>query len=154
MTDNVEFARTTGSASAGEAHRLRHEAASWLAGLDMDDDDREQVLAAVNEAVENAVEHAYPRDTGPPAVTEPSTGTIELTLWVERDAVNVQVTDHGHWPEVPGTPAQPGSTTPRGRGIVLMHRSVDSVSIRHDTAGTVVVLRHHRHAQDHPQSGA
>lgn len=138
MTDAVQFARAVGPASAPEAHRLRHEARTWLAGLDMDTETRDQVLAAVNEAVENAVEHAYPANAD---------GTVELALWVERDAVNVQVTDHGHWRDAPaqdGGPAAPGSTVPRGRGIVLMHRSVDSVAIRHDADGTVVALRHHR----------
>src|ERR1700759_2165927 len=60
MTDTVQFARAMGPASALEAHRLRHEAQGWLAGLDMDDEARERVLTAVSEAVENAVEHAYP----------------------------------------------------------------------------------------------
>lgn len=135
MTDTVSFARAVGPASAAEAHRLRHEARSWLEGLDMEPDGRDRVLAAVSEAVENAVEHAYPIG---------SDGTVELTLWVEQDAVNVQVCDHGQWDGQAADPAPPGAEVRRGRGIVLMHRSVDSVAIRHDGEGTVVALRHHR----------
>jgi anti-sigma regulatory factor (Ser/Thr protein kinase) len=141
MTDAVEFARAVGPASAGEARRLRHEAREWLAGLDLDDDTRDRVLAAVSEAVENAVEHAYPGGEA---------GSIELTLWCEPRAVNVAVTDHGAWAAETGTagPAAPNSTAPRGRGIVLMHRSVDSVAIRHGVGGTTVALR-----QERPRGG-
>ena len=45
-------------------------------------------------------------------------------------------------------PAGPGSHATRGRGIVLMHRSVDSVAIRHTAAGTTVALRQER--EPHP----
>lgn len=134
MTDRMEFARAVRAARVGEATRLRGEVRGWLADLDIDEDTRERVLTAVSEAVDNAVEHAYPDD---------AEGTVELTLWVEPDAVNVSVVDHGAWHEA-STPAAPGSHAPRGRGIVLMHRSVDSVSIRHTDDGTTVALRHHR----------
>lgn len=135
MTDAVEFARAVHPARADEAQRMRHEARDWLAGLDIDQDARERVLTAVSEAVENACEHAYPGDD-----TE---GTVELTLWCEKDAVNVRVTDNGQWSEG-STPAGPGSHARRGRGFVLMHRSVDSVAIRHSAGGTTVALRQHR----------
>lgn len=139
MTDAVEFARAMGPASAGEARRLRHEAREWLAGLDLDEDTRERVLTAVSEAVENAVEHAYPGDDA---------GTVELTLWCEPRAVNVAVTDHGAWPTGTVGDIATDTTSSRGRGIVLMHRSVDSVAIRHGDAGTTVALR-----QERPRGG-
>jgi anti-sigma regulatory factor (Ser/Thr protein kinase) len=134
MTDAVEFARAVYPARVDEAQRMRHEARDWLAGLDIDQDTRERVLTAVAEAVENACEHAYPQD---------SEGTVELTLWCESDSVNVQVTDRGRWSEG-SAPAAPGSHELRGRGFVLMHRSVDSVAIRHNSAGTTVALRQYR----------
>jgi anti-sigma regulatory factor (Ser/Thr protein kinase) len=134
MTDAVEFARAVRPARADEAARMRHEARDWLAGLDIDQEARERVLTAVAEAVENAVEHAYPGD---------AEGTVELTLWCEKDAVNVRVTDHGRWSEN-AEPAAPGSHARRGRGFVLMQRSVDSVAIRHTDRGTTVALRQHR----------
>jgi serine/threonine-protein kinase RsbW len=134
MTDAVEFARAVHPARADEAQRMRHEARDWLAGLDIDQDARERVLTAVSEAVENAVEHAYPQE---------AEGTVELTLWCEADSVNVRVTDQGRWSGGSG-PADPGSNAPRGRGFVLMHRSVDSVAIRHTAKGTTVALRQHR----------
>ena len=138
MTDAVEFARVVHPARADEAQRMRHEARDWLAGLDLEQETRERVLTAVSEAVENAVEHAYPED---------AEGTVELTLWAEADAVNVRVTDNGHWSEG-SVPAAPGSHATRGRGFVLMHRSVDSVAIRHTAAGTTVALRQER--EPHP----
>ncbi|PVZ14211.1 ATP-binding protein [Actinomycetospora cinnamomea] len=134
MTDAVEFARAVHPARADEAARMRHEARDWLAGLELDQDARERVLIAVSEAVENAVEHAYPGD---------AEGTVELTLWCEADSVNVRVTDHGTWSEG-SAPAAPGSHAARGRGFVLMQRSVDSVAIRHTRTGTTVALRQQR----------
>ncbi len=139
MTDAVEFARAMGPASAGEARRLRHEAREWLAGLDLDDETRDRVLTAVSEAVENAVEHAYPQGEA---------GSVELTLWCEPRAVNVAVTDHGAWAAENGGPTAPHGGDARGRGIVLMHRSVDSVAIRHGSTGTTVALR-----QERPRGG-
>ncbi|GLZ49892.1 hypothetical protein Acsp06_60770 [Actinomycetospora sp. NBRC 106375] len=136
MTDAVEFARAVHPARPDESQRMRHEARDWLAGLDIGQEARERVLVAVAEAVENACEHAYPQD---------HEGTVELTLWAEADAVNVRVTDHGQWHEG-STPAAPGSHAPRGRGMVLMQRCVDSVAIRHTAAGTTVALRQHREA--------
>jgi serine/threonine-protein kinase RsbW len=134
MTDAVEFARAVHPASADEAQRMRHEARDWLAGLDIDQEARERVLTAVAEAVENACEHAYPQD---------AEGTVELTLWCEEDSVNVRVTDNGQWSEG-SQPAADGSHARRGRGFVLMQRSVDSVAIRHTGKGTTVALRQHR----------
>ena len=135
MTDVVEFARAVRPARPDEATTMRHEAREWLAGLDLDQDVRERVLMAVSEAVENAVEHAYPEGEG----------SVELTLWCEEDAVNVRVTDHGRWPEeLPSAPAPDGSAARRGRGFVLMQRSVDSVAIRHGADGTTVALRQER----------
>src|ERR1700742_5165921 len=127
MTDTVTFARAMGPASATEAHRLRHEARDWLAGLEMDDEGRDPVLAAVNEAVENAVEHAYPAG---------SDGVVEMTLWVESDSVNVQVCDHGRWMQQADGPTPPGIPAPRGRGIVLMQRSGARAASRPAAAGT------------------
>ena len=135
MTDAVEFARVVHPARADEAARMRHEARDWLAGLELDQDARERVLIAVSEAVENAVEHAYPSDH--------AEGTVELTLWCEEDSVNVRVTDNGTWSEG-STPAADGSHAVRGRGFVLMQRSVDSVAIRHTPTGTTVALRQQR----------
>ena len=134
MTDAVEFARAVHPARVDEAQRMRHEARDWLAGLDLDQEARERVLMAVAEAVENAVEHAYPQG---------AEGTVELTLWCEEDSVNVRVTDHGTWSDA-SEPAAPGSDAPRGRGFVIMQRSVDSVAVRHTPGGTTVALRQHR----------
>jgi anti-sigma regulatory factor (Ser/Thr protein kinase) len=142
MTDAVEFARAVHPARAGEAKRMRDEARTWLAGLELDQDARERVLIAVSEAVENAVEHAYPEGH--------AEGTVELTLWCEEDAVNVRVTDNGTWAEG-SEPAAYGSHAARGRGIVLMQRSVDSVAIRHTQAGTTVALRQHRAPELSPE---
>lgn len=190
----VEFARVVRAAHPEQVGHLRHEARRWLTDLGLPEAEQESVLLAVNEAVENAVEHAY---------ADEDEGVVELTLWAEPGIVNVAVVDHGRWREpgeddaaapaemagpvvtdvdsfadayadaTAGPDVEAGDEVPRagvgdagpgdpveaptsgeesavvthgarGRGIVLMHRSVDSVAIRHDAAGTAVLLRHHR----------
>jgi serine/threonine-protein kinase RsbW len=144
----VEFARVVRAAHPEQVGHLRHEARRWLTDLGLPEDEQESVLLAVNEAVENAVEHAY---------ADEDEGVVELTLWAEPGVVNVAVVDHGRWREpgedesatveeapTGGEESAVGTHGARGRGIVLMHRSVDSVAIRHDAAGTAVLLRHHR----------
>jgi hypothetical protein len=59
-----------------------------------------------------------------------------LFLWTERGTLWLEIADHGHL-----RPAGP-HTTGRGRGISLMQRLVDAVSIHHDSSGTRVLLRH------------
>lgn len=132
MTDGLEFARAVRPAQVGEATRLRREVRSWLRDLAADEQTRELVLAAASEAVDNAVEHAYAGG---------DEGTVELMLWCDTDSINISVVDHGAWHEGP-PPAEPGSLTSRGRGFVIMQRSVDSVAVRHGHDGTTVALRH------------
>lgn len=145
MTNRMEFARAEGPARPEEAQRLRHEAQRWLAGLDLSPDDRERVIAAVSEAVENAVEHAYAARAraGEDGAEDDDPATVELVAWAEADAINVRVVDHGHWLEPDEGEETGEAPAKRGRGFVLMHRSVDSVAIRHTASGTTVALRHH-----------
>jgi anti-sigma regulatory factor (Ser/Thr protein kinase) len=107
---------------------LRHDFGDWLDGLALDEDDAYGLLLAVNEAVSNAVEHAYgPR--GDPA------GTVRLTAGLGRDGtVRVVVADRGRW----RTP--PAALTSRGRGLLLMRESVDQVLVDRAESGTTVVL--------------
>ena len=84
---------------------------------------RDDVLLAAGEACANAVEHAY--DGG--------TGTVELVAGIDGDAIDLVVTDHGHWRE-------PRPST-RGRGIGIMRRLVDEVDVETGEDGTRVHLR-------------
>ena len=60
-------------------------------------------------------------------------GTVELVAAVDGDAVDLVVTDHGHWRE-------PRPST-RGRGLGIMRRLVDEVDVETGADGTRVHLR-------------
>ena len=110
-------------ADGQELAPARRELRRWLQATSLDERARDDVLLAAGEACANAVEHAY--DGG--------TGTVELVARIDGDAVDLVVTDHGHWRE-------PRPST-RGRGIGIMRRLVDEVDVETGEDGTRVHLR-------------
>lgn len=113
-------------ADAHEVAPVRSRLREWLEECGVGEDEASDLVLAVSEAVNNAVEHAYPG---------PARGTVEVRAHVEHDgAVHVDVTDHGRW-RVP-----PPTLTMRGRGLLLMRESVDSVVIDRSANGTTVHL--------------
>lgn len=108
---------------------LRRRVERWLRALDWPDDDREDVVLAVNEACANAIDHAYP--PGEPGPVE-LTGRV-LVDGTARRAV-VQVRDHGRWRPAP---ADPGF---RGHGLAVMRACLERVEIRSVGRGTTVVM--------------
>jgi anti-sigma regulatory factor (Ser/Thr protein kinase) len=107
---------------------IRDEVARWLAALDLGPDARDDLVYAVSEAASNVIEHAY----RPPT----SDSTIELKFWTEPATVCIEVVDHGRWK----TPDSDETT--RGRGIHMMERLTEYLSIRFDHRGTRILLRH------------
>jgi anti-sigma regulatory factor (Ser/Thr protein kinase) len=103
---------------------------SWLEPLGMAPDRNHDVVLAVGEAVENVVQHAYP-DGG---------GDVELTLWTESGALNIEITDHGLWQE-PVVPARGAAAALSGRGIRMMQHTVETVLVHYDARGSRVLLR-------------
>jgi anti-sigma regulatory factor (Ser/Thr protein kinase) len=103
--------------------RMRHALAHWLARSGVGEPVASNLLLAANEAVANAIEHAY------------GLGDGDVTMSVERvdDAVYVRVCDRGRWR---ATRAVGG-----GLGMELMHRLVDRVDIDAAPSGTTVHLR-------------
>ncbi|GAA3462318.1 ATP-binding protein [Saccharothrix longispora] len=100
---------------------------SWLATSGLTEDDRYDLLIAVNEAASNAVEHAYPPGED---------GVVHIEADARPDgSVRVVVADYGTW-RVP-----PAALTTRGRGLLLMHENVDDVLIDRQPTGTTVTLR-------------
>jgi anti-sigma regulatory factor (Ser/Thr protein kinase) len=111
--------------------RVRRALRSWLARLPMTDDDRDDLVLAVSEAVANAVDHAY---TG---MAEPGGIAVRAAVEGRPDAtcrVVVAVADAGRWRPAP---SQPGY---RGRGLRLMRACTGEMQVTVNEAGTQVLL--------------
>ncbi|WP_051772885.1 ATP-binding protein [Saccharothrix sp. NRRL B-16314] len=113
-------------ARPGELAAVRARLDSWLAAEGLSEDDRYDLLIAVNEAASNAVEHAYASD---------STGNVHIHADARPDGgIRVVVADNGCW-RVP-----PPTLSARGRGLLLMHENVDEVMVDRQPSGTTVTL--------------
>jgi serine/threonine-protein kinase RsbW len=91
------------------------------------------VLLAVNEALANAVEHAYAG----------TSGNVDLTVRydVGRDVLTATVEDYGHW-RPPDNTVDPRHSR-RGRGLVLMRALAEDTAIESTERGTRVSLTWH-----------
>ena len=108
---------------------LRTAIRSWLAGLDVPEDDQKCLVLAADVALGNAVEHSYPSAPKMPA-------RVELTLWAETEALYIKVADHGRW-------LAPTNHVPdHGRGIERIRQLAQCVVIQAGIHGTTVLLRH------------
>ncbi len=125
----VAFVHQTWRADRSELAPIRSEVHRWLAPLGLTEDGEWDIVFAVNEAVTNAVEHAYAVAT--------ERDTVELSFWIEAGAMCIEIVDHGKW-RMPDSPELTGC----GRGIEVMQRVIESVLIRYDNRGTDVLLRH------------
>ncbi|MCE6994658.1 ATP-binding protein [Saccharothrix sp. S26] len=113
-------------AQAGQLAAVRARLDAWLAAEGLSEDDRYDLLLAVNEAASNAVEHAYGPDQH---------GLVHIEAQARPDgSVRVVVTDHGGW-RVP-----PPTLSARGRGLLLMRENVDEVLVDRGANGTTVTL--------------
>jgi anti-sigma regulatory factor (Ser/Thr protein kinase) len=108
------------SVLAGLRRRLR----GWLIRRGFDRDEASEVLLAVSEACNNAVEHAYGG----------SHGLLRVTAEVQAGELEIIVEDRGSWREV-----EPRDD--RGRGMLLIRRLMDSADFQSDHRGTRAVLR-------------
>lgn len=105
---------------------LRDGLAAWLRENDCPAERAERVLLAANEAVTNAIEHAY--RTVPP-------GPVRLSAESLSDgSVRITVADRGRW-----QPAIPTDGI-RGRGVLMMQECGDEVRIERSGSGTTVVV--------------
>ncbi|HEY6421935.1 MAG TPA: SpoIIE family protein phosphatase [Pseudonocardiaceae bacterium] len=104
---------------------LRHSLHTWLATAAVEQQVADEIVLAVNEACTNTIEHAHRFNSGLIATI---TGTAT------PEAVEVIVSDHGHW-KPPGN----GSGS-RGRGLPLMNMLMDDVTVAAGAAGTAVRL--------------
>jgi anti-sigma regulatory factor (Ser/Thr protein kinase) len=106
----------------------------WLDTLGWPVERAEDIELAVNEAIANVVDHAYPPD---------ARDTATLHAWVSVDPrtrerrVVVAVTDRGRWAAY-----QPDSPSPaaRGHGLVMMSGCMAELHIQRSAAGTTVIM--------------
>ncbi len=103
---------------------LRRRLRAWLSHQQLDDEESSEIVLAVSEACNNAIEHAY-RDH--------QDGRVKLMIAEEGETLRILVEDHGSW-----RAEEPGGE--RGRGIVLMQRLMGSATIETDADGTRVTL--------------
>ena len=97
----------------GKRPRVSHPGPRWRTTDAVHD-----VVLAVNEAVSNAVVHAY----------SPATAfdTVDVTLRAAGDTLRIEVVDHGRW-------RRPSLESTRGGlGIPMMNRLMDVVFIHYD----------------------
>ncbi|OHV33877.1 MULTISPECIES: SpoIIE family protein phosphatase [Pseudofrankia] len=115
-------------AAASELAPVRHTVRNWLRRCDLDTQQINDVLIAIGEACNNAVEHGH-RDH--PA------GMIRLRAAALADRLWVSVTDSGRW-----KPRDPEATARehRGRGIALMRGLMYRVTIDTTEGGTIVEM--------------
>ena len=108
---------------------LRRRLRAWLGrrGLEEEADD---VLLAVSEACNNAIEHAYRDDHG----------SIRILVEVSSNVLTAKIGDDGRW-------RNPTVSSDRGRGFAIMHALMNFVDVRRTQDGTEVVLE--RHLQGH-----
>jgi anti-sigma regulatory factor (Ser/Thr protein kinase) len=114
-SDLVSWVRATAGCPAGPALADR-----------LDD-----VATALYEALTNVLDHAYPDEGGPVRVV--ARLDLEGRPWLE-----IEVVDRGAWRPAPADPGH------RGRGLQLLAAIADGHDVRHDPAGTRVLLWWHR----------
>ena len=105
--------------------QVRARVREWLSLLDAAGQDQAAIVVATNEAVTNAIDHAY-RDG--------ASGTVRIEALLDAyGRACVTVSDHGRWR---GAPVEPGH---RGRGLTIMRSFMDSVEVDDDD-GTAVMM--------------
>jgi anti-sigma regulatory factor (Ser/Thr protein kinase) len=114
--------------------RVRGELTRWLAARRWPDEDGEDLVFAVSEAVSNAAEHAY---RGGASAEEPTPLVAVLgteVLDAGRRRAKAVVDDFGVWRPVP-----PSRGT-RGRGLRMIGTLVESCRVERCGAGTRVTM--------------
>lgn len=116
------------------ARAARTAVRGWLQGHRWPEEDADDVVLAVNEAVANVIDHAYP--PGRP-------GNVHLEARVVRAAddrsrsAQISVTDRGSWNRAHRTTT---GAEHRGHGLAVMGGCVAEVHLQRSPAGTSVLL--------------
>lgn len=102
---------------------IRRSLRSWLARTGVGDQQTQDVLVAVGEALANAIEHAH----------SPGRGSVMIGAVARDGVLEITVRDQGTWREQRGVN--------RGLGRSLMAALMDDVEVETGESGTVVTLR-------------
>ena len=105
---------------------LRRQLAVWAAATGMAADQIDAMILAADEAMSNAVSHAYDGDS-------PGTFDVHATHDADRNEIHVTIRDHGRW-----QPADPDPGPLHGRGLLLIRALADEATVDHTATGTVV----------------
>jgi serine phosphatase RsbU (regulator of sigma subunit)/anti-sigma regulatory factor (Ser/Thr protein kinase) len=101
---------------------MRRAIGHWLIKLGIAERERFDIILACSEAAGNAIEHAY----------GPQDATFAVDCHWFAGEVRVTVRDTGSW--------RRSKSQGRGRGLMLMRESMDSVEVDQTESGTVVTL--------------
>jgi anti-sigma regulatory factor (Ser/Thr protein kinase) len=111
---------------------VRREVIAFTEAQGIADDEVIDFVSAIGEALANAIEHAH--------TSEP----IEVSAWMLDDRLFASVRDHGigfATSERTLSPSLPESYAERGRGLPIMRRCADVISVRSAPGkGTSVTL--------------
>lgn len=118
-------------AEPAAASVMRQHVRRWLAELAWPQDEADNVVLAVSEAVCNSAEHAYP-DGGPGGLIRVSGESVSLRGG-DRQLL-ITVCDRGRWRPIPE------DDEGRRRGIPLMRALTQSLRVVGTPAGTRVTL--------------
>lgn len=110
------------------ARKIRAHLRQWLAKVGADADDISDVVHAISEFAENAVEHGYGKDIADGI-------TVEAALTGDGK-VHASVIDHGHWKD------HRVGELGRGRGLAMAEALVSESRVTHNAGGTTATLTH------------
>jgi anti-sigma regulatory factor (Ser/Thr protein kinase) len=103
--------------------QLRQALRRWLRSHGAHAEDVAAITLAVGEAAANAIEHAY----------APGRAIFEIEAMHASGTVTLSVRDTGRWRRPRGTQ--------RGRGLMMIEKSVDELDVRVTASGTEVLMR-------------
>jgi serine phosphatase RsbU (regulator of sigma subunit)/anti-sigma regulatory factor (Ser/Thr protein kinase) len=115
--------------------RVRAELRRWLAARNWPEDDGEDLVLAVSEAVSNAAEHAYDHN-GASAGERDALVAVVVTELLDTDGSQVKavVDDFGFWR------SGPSRNGFRGHGLPLIGELMASYDVEHRPTGTRVTM--------------
>ncbi len=117
-------------ADPSAASTVRHVLRTWLVARQWSEDETDDIVLAVSEAIANVSDHAYRQHAAP--------GNTHIYAWMLTDVpgrrVAVSITDHGRWRPAPADPGY------RGRGLLMMNACMAGVHIEYNAGGTSVTM--------------